>query len=201
MQISTFIAEGVPNKMYELPLLYEKGDFFVEGRHYTRPVNMPTKTQKFRDETVKQWRGQFEEYLDLVLNFDYRNVPGDYARNVASCYSQNYIEGNTKEIEKFIKYAKDKHLIIEGDYYVEPSTTYVTMGAYSQRAWIKFIIKSDIVSTGQMVQEIDHELKTNVWYEGYVDLNLGTNYNGSDGTDMVLNYKNITTSTMLNEVK
>lgn len=196
-----YIAEGVPNEMYELPLEYETVNFFKEGRHYTRPVNMPTKTQKFRDETVKQWRGQFEEYLDLVLNFDYRNVPKDYAKKVASCYSQNYITGNTKVVEDFIQYAKDKHLIIEGDYYVEPSTTHVLMGAYSQRAWVRFIIKSDIADKGQMVQDVDSELKTNVWYEGYVDLNLSSNDNGSDGTDMVIHYKNITTSTMLKEVK
>lgn len=196
-----YIAEGVPNAMYELPLEYQKASFFIEGMDYTRPVNMPKETQYFRDETVKQWRGQFEEYLDLVLNFDYRNVPKDYAKKVASCYSQNYIAGNTKTVEKFIQYAKDNHLIIEGDYYVEPSTTHFSWGAISQRAWVKFIIKSDIADKGQMIQDVDNELKTNVWYEGYVDLKLGSNYNGSDGTDMVIQYKNITTSTMLKEMK
>lgn len=196
-----YIAEGVPNAMYELPLEYQKANFFIEGIDYTRPVNMPKETQYFRDETVKQWRGQFEEYLDLVLNFDYKNVPKDYAKKVASCYSQNYITGNTKVVEEFIKYAKDNHLVIEGDYYVEPSTTHFSWGAISQRAWVRFIIKSDIADKGQMMQDVDNELKTNVWYEGYVDLKLGSNYNGSDGTDMVIHYKNITTSTMLKQVK
>lgn len=196
-----YIAEGVPNEMYELPLLYEEANFFIEGRHYTRPVNMPSKTQKYREETVKQWREQFENYLDLVLNFDYRNVPSDWASNVANCYSKNYISENTKVANEYVQYAKNKHLIIEGDYYVEPSITYVTMGGYYQRAWIKFRIKSDSSSTGRMMQDIEYELKTNVWYEGYVDLSLGTNYNGSDGTDMIISYCNITTSTMLNEMK
>lgn len=196
-----YIANGVPNAMYELPLEYQKASFFIEGMDYTRPVNMPKETQYFRDETVRQWKGQFEEYLDLVLNFDYRNVPKDYAKKVASCYSPNYIAGNTKVIEDFIHYAKEKHLIIEGDYYLEPSTTHFSWGAISQRAWVRFIIKSDNADKGQMVQDVDNELKTNVWYEGYVDLKLGSNYNGSDGTDMVIQYKNITTSTMLKEVK
>ncbi len=194
-----YIAEGTPNEMYELPLEYELGDFFVEGRHYTRPVNMPSLTQYFRDETVAQWQDQFEEYLDLVLNFDYRNVPTDYAHNVASSYSKDYISYNTQLVQEYIEYAKEKHLVIEGDYYVEPSTTNVLMGAFSQRAWVKFIIKSDNASLGKMFQDSEYELKTNVWYEGYVDLNLGSNNNGSNGTDMVINYNNMTTSVMLQE--
>ena len=78
------------------------------------------------------------------LNADYRTVDSTWVNSLMDTYpsrygieegdySDVYTAGYTKELNDYVQYMKDNHLIIEGDYYVEPSTTYLCTGAFDIR--------------------------------------------------------------------
>lgn len=190
------IISGVPNDMYEMPLKYDRGEWLitpVEGKDFIRPKDLRRTDKWATDDNILRWKKVIEKNLDLRLNFDYRTIGDEWKTQLMdtlfSKFGQDYyVDGYGKELSEYISYAKENHLIIDGDYYVEPSITYLEAGEY-MRAWIRFKINSDVIGEAlpyQKYMDISENFETNIWYEGYLDFPIGTNNMGSDGSDLVV---------------
>lgn len=208
-----YILNGVPNAMYDsLDFAYDRTTWKItpiEGKDYCKPINIKN-DEWGNKENVRLWSNNFAKNLDLRLNVDYRTIGSEWVNNLLYTYPSRYgiQQGDYNEIytreytevlNKYVQYMKDNHLIIEGDYYVEPSITYLKTGGYYIRCWVKFRIKSDKVNEAEIYQNYPVSWKTNTWYVGYVDMDCGTNNMGSDGSDLTidrdnLNYGNVSTN-------
>lgn len=192
----SYILKGVPNEFYEMYFRWNNPNGTwkitpVEGKDYTKPST--TKNQEWgTDSNIKQWSEMVEKNLNLRLNTDYITVNQDWKNSLLNIYYSAsgldyYVDGYTKELNEYIQYMKDNHLIIEGDYYVEPSSTYLMNGGFYVRAWVKFKINSDITDKARLYNNKNKvEFTTNTWHTGYVDIELATNNMGSDGSDLMI---------------
>ena len=182
------IIQGVPNDMYEFKLQYQLGKNaanLVEGRDYKRPIIM-TQDNWHTDENVRLWKKLSEEYLDLILNIDYRTIDYSWADKIAALTCQTgldneYYNSFVKNAKEYVDYVKNNKLIIEGDYYVESSIAYMTHGGVYMRNWVKYKANKDF-----KLYEESYELKGNTWYEGYTDISLGSQKGGEKGNELVI---------------
>jgi hypothetical protein len=182
------IIQGVPNDLYEMQFEYQIGKNaanLVEGRHYKRPVTM-IQDSWYNESNVALWKNKCEEYLDLMLNVDYRTINYNWAEKMAALTCQtgldeNYYNRNLKRAKEYVDYVKTNQLIIEGDYYVEPSVTYMTHGGVYMRSWVKFKGNKDF-----RLFEDSYDNKGNTWYEGYTDISLGSQKGGEQGNELVV---------------
>lgn len=182
------IIQGVPNDMYEFEFNYQLGKNaakLVEGRHYKRPIIM-TQDRWYTDENVRLWKQLSEEYLDLVLNIDYRTIDYSWANKITALTCQtglndNYYNRFVKSAKEYVDYVKINQLVIEGDYYVEPSIIYNTHGGVYLRSWVKFKGNKNF-----SLYEESYDNKGNLWYEGYTDLSLGSQKGGETGDELVV---------------
>lgn len=187
------IISGVPNDMYEMPLKYDIVEWIktpVEGKDFIRPKDLRRTDEWATNDNIRLWKEVIEKNLDLRLNFDYRTIGDEWKTQLMDTYysrygQEYYVDGYNKELSEFISYAKENHLIVEGDYHVEPSITYKKSGK-TMRVWVKFKINSDKVAKANIYNNSNMDLNTNKWYTSYVDLSVGTNNMGSDGSDLVM---------------
>lgn len=210
-----YILNGLQNSFYtDLKFDYDRINWTinpVEGKNWTKPVNVGNH-EKATPENIRIWTKNYEKNLDLRLNVDYRTVGTDWVNNLmdtypsrygieAGNYNDYYTAGYTKELNEYVQYMKDNHLVIEGDYYVEPSTTYRCNGAYFIRCFVRYRINSDKVSSAQVYAKYDSidTIKTNKWYSGYIDISCGTNNMGSTGSDLTLDSDNLDLGTITAE--
>lgn len=201
-----YILNGVPNSFYtDLDFYYNRVTWKitpVEGKNFEKPVNIGN--QKLAtQENIRIWTKNYEKNLDLRLNVDYRTVDNNWINSMMNTYPSRYgIErgdfkdgytvGYKRELNDYIQYMKKNHLVIEGDYYVEPSTTYLCTGSLTIRCWFKFRINSDKVKEADVYEKYDVKtLKTNTWYTGYHDMTCGSNNMGSDGSDFTIDSDNL----------
>lgn len=212
--IYPYILQSLPNEMYQMPLEYDLGTWKitpVEGQHYIKPFNIGT-DEWATQEHIRLWKNNFEKNLNLRLNVDYRTVNDTWMNELMDTYPSRYdIEqgllddyfaaGYKRELSEYMQYMKDNKIVIEGDYYVEPSTTYLTTGAFNMRVWVKFRINSPTLKSAKIYQKGSGEFKTNTWYSGYADLNCGTNNMGSDGSDLTIDNDNLAYSNMRGYIK
>jgi hypothetical protein len=204
-----YILQGVPNGMYEMITDYEimikNGASMIEGKDYTKSVNLSeVKDFLYADNFVNEdwyivnevWKKLVEKHMDMKLNVDYRTATNTWAESIAKNHMADYYTRfNLPEAKEYLKYLKDNHLIIEGDYYVEPSMTYCGW-RYNMRVWVKFRVKSDKVKTAALYGDhikgtgygtiSEYNVKTNVWYVGYTDVGLSSNIGGGDGSQLTI---------------
>ncbi|MCI1931597.1 MAG: copper amine oxidase N-terminal domain-containing protein [Clostridia bacterium] len=193
----SYILNSVPNSMYSCIEFYQDTTTWhktpVEGINYLYP-NKISSDRLATPANIETWKKLFEKNLELRLNVDYRTVTDSWVYSLTQTYptgfwgdkDDNYVSDYSKELDTYAQYLKDNHLIIEGDYYLEPSTTYMSVGTYSMRCWVRFRINSDKVSTAKLYDGVDSSLKTNTWYSGYADLECDTASRDSDGSDMTI---------------
>ena len=182
------IVVGVPNDMYEFKFKYELGTRFVElvdGRHYKKPTTF-VNDEWYSTENMKLWVNTTENYLDHVLNVDYRTIDYTWADKVAELTCQkglddNYYQSFVNDAREYVDYVKANKIIIEGDYYVEPSATYMSDGGVCMRTWVKFKTNKDAHLFNESIT-----VKAGKWYEGYTDISLGSQKGGEDGTELVV---------------
>ena len=182
------IIQGIPNDMYEFKFQYQVLKWNttpVEGQDYKSPKSM-VNDQWYTDSNVALWKSISEQYLDLILNVDYRTIDYKWADKVAalSCQkglSQSYYNKTVKRAREYVDYIKNNKIVIEGDYYIEPSMTYMTHGGVYMRNWVKYKANKDF----KLYEEF-YELKGNTWYEGYTDMSLGSQKGGETGNELVV---------------
>lgn len=182
------IVAGVPNDMYEFKFKYELGTSFVElvdGRHYKKPTTF-VNDEWYSTDNMKLWVDTTESYLDHVLNVDYRTIDYTWADRVAELTCQkglddSYYQSFVNDAREYVDYVKANKIIIEGDYYVEPSATYMSDGGVCMRTWVKFKTNKDTKLFNESATN-----KAGVWYEGYTDVSLGSQKGGEDGTELVV---------------
>lgn len=182
------IIQGVPNDMYEFKFQYDVMKWTTppkEGSDYKSP-KLTINDAWYSDEHIALWKSTCEEYLDLVLNVDYRTIDYTWADRMAELTCQkgldeNYYNRTLKRAKEYVDYVKANQLIIEGDYYVEPSITYMTHGGVYMRNWVKYKANRDF-----KLYEESYDLKGNKWYEGYTDISLGSQKGGEKGNELVI---------------
>lgn len=192
-----YILEGMPNEMYELKKLYETFNGVVEGEHYIKPKNME-QDKLYSKESIDLWSKKVSEHLELKLNIDYRTIDYKWAEKIADTYmgtngrsSVNYYEGYYKAAKEYVDYIKQNKVIIQGDYYVEPSMTYTFMGEIYMRCMVDFKISSQGNKKIELFENNAIALKSNVNYKGYVDMSLATNVFHSQASDFEISEDSI----------
>lgn len=186
--IFSYILNTLPNQFYEKPLNYQKGNWLVtpvEGQHYVTPVNMSKYESVYSKEHIDNWTKTVSDNLKYRLNFSHITIGNEWAEKLVNTYPKTHKESYLKDINRYIKYVKDNKISIEGDYYVEPSTFYVTNGSYYVRCYVKFKISTPKnIKDVYLYQQLENPLKPNTWYEGIVDISVATNVMYSDGAEM-----------------
>lgn len=184
-----YILEGIPNEMYELKPVYAYKNNLVEGKNYTRPVNISRKAV-YSEENVQKWKELVERNLGFKLNVNYKTIDNSWADGIAQTYMDSlkgedgYYDRNFKDAKKYVQYVKDNKIVIEGDYFVEPSICYASSGAIYLRCWVKFQIKQSNIGKAELYEKSPSSLKSGKTYSGYVDFGLGTNTGNSRGDDL-----------------
>lgn len=184
-----YILEGIPNEMYEQTKLYETSKKQIEGQDYLKPKNMK-QDKLYSKDGIDLWVQKVSEHLELKLNIDYRTIDYTWAEKIADTYiatngrsSVNYYESYYKAAKEYVDYIKQNKVIIQGDYYVEPSMTYLDMGEFYMRCAVDFKISSQGNKKIELFESNAIALKSNVHYKGYVDMGLATNVFYSQASD------------------
>lgn len=204
----SYVLEGIPNQMYELKPIYAYSNKKVEGKDYTRPVNMATSEfskRYYSEENTKLWKEIIEKNLDLKFNVNYKTIDNAWADKMAQTYMDSkpggsYYDRNIADTKKYVQYIKNNQVTIEGDYFVEPSICYRASGAYYMRVWVKFKGTSNKVNEFELYENNPQKIKTNTWYEGYVDIALSTNNGNSVGKDFGISKDSIALTSGIKEV-
>lgn len=199
-----YILASIPNEMYELKADYEYKNNAVEGKNYIKPFNIK-KDSFYSEENLQKWKQTIEKNLDLKLNVDYKTIDNTWAEQMTKTYIASQKEGQGN-YNKYLKYTKDyiqsvkqNKIVVEGDYYVEPSICYNSSGAMYMRAWVKFTVKEG--SNIELYEKNSSTLKRGVTYTGYVDIGLATNNGNSRGQDLGIYDDSISQTPGIKETK
>lgn len=168
-----YILESVPNEMYEMKPTYQL-------KKYIKPVDVQKIYPKYNEKALDVFKKIIEKNLDTRLNVSYKTADAAWAKDLKSTYFEN----KHKDIDSYTNYIKNNKLTIEGDYFVEPSTTYYWLSPV-MRCWVKFMIKSDTVKEASLYQMGLVNVKINTLYQGYVDIRISS----QDGGNILENFR------------
>lgn len=182
-QFLNYTPVGIPDSFYKVPLSYDQGKWLitpVEGHHFVRPVNISKFDEyDFAKKEYMPWYIEVAEtYLNLILNIDYRTIDNSWAEAMANvnypdpeASRENFYLPRLKEAQNYVKYIKDNKIIIEGDYFIEPSLLHYYHGNYYLRARVKY-------KSNKPVRLFDYSgdqtIKGNVWHEGFSEIIIGS---------------------------
>ncbi|MEK4473423.1 copper amine oxidase N-terminal domain-containing protein [Paenibacillus sp. FSL R7-0048] len=178
-----YILEDIPNEMYEMrhTINYYAGDAKTGAQMFITKV-----TSEDMAKIIKRMKIGY----DLRLNVDYKTIdPASYAKEVFNLENQS-VSIRENEIKEYAEWVKKNKIQIEGAIDPEPSVLYYPgTGDYRIRSKFRFKINNFIEYKDILLDEyfIAHfrrsgELKKGVWYEGYADISVSTNYyNGTPG--------------------
>ena len=177
-----YISMGIPTELYDQKFYYEFGKKYQNGtlgkNYYKSPVDVLLDTKYYSDEKLKLWVERVEKHMDKILNFDYRTVSDEWRREVTLTMVSNLNDHRAQyysnDAQEYINAAKKSGLIIEGDYYVEPSTCHQAYSSQVLRVWVRFKITSKN-KTEKLFGTDYQTFKTGVWYEGYTQVTLDSN--------------------------
>lgn len=203
-QFLNYTPVGIPDTFYKVPLRYNLGTWLikpVEGDDFIKPINIAQyDTYGFAKEEYMPWyREVAETYLNLILNVDYRTIDNSWAEAMANvnypdpeASREHFYLPRLKEAQDYVKYIKDNKIIIEGDYFVEPSLLYYSHGNYYLRAKVKY-------KSNKQVRLFDYSgdqtIKGNVWHEGFSEIIIGSVFpvfNEGIGKSVGANLSNVT---------
>lgn len=185
---------GISEDFYKIPMRYDSGTWLVkleEGLDFIRPKNVPSHISKFtgtsfaKDEYVGHYIDVLEDYFNLVLNVDYRTIDDNWALAVAATVdiadpTYDSYNDRLKEARKYISYVKKNKIIIEGDFYAEPTTLHNASGYY-MRVWMKYKLNKD---ADIFDDATNTPVKGSVWHEGYADVKLASPIAFGEGEDV-----------------
>lgn len=185
----SYILEGIPNEMYEVKPIYQYSNKMVEGVDFIKPINIYTDSF-YSEENIQKWKEIIEKNLDLKFNVDYKTIDETWAKEMTSTYmacqkqGEGYYDRYLADAKEYVKYIKSNKIIIEGDFYVEPSICYMSDGAMYMRAWVRFTVKESQIEKAELYQKNPNELSVGKIYNGFADIGLGTNNGNSKGQDL-----------------
>lgn len=179
----SYILESVPNEMYEMKSKFEIMKWAkppVENKDYVKAVNLQKIYPKYNEKALDVFKTMLEKNLDARLNVSHKTADTTWSKELKS----TYFDTKHKEIDNYASYVKNNKLTIEGDFFVEPSTTYYCKGPV-MRCWVKFMIKSDTVKEASIYQMGLVNVKTNTLYQGYIDISIAS----KDGGNIIENFR------------
>lgn len=196
-----YILASFPNEFYETKLKFLRwkyGREQVRYQDYAYPkdmkklswVNPRGEKIVFKDDFAQYgdlWMEKVKTNLETRLNFDYRTVDNEWISKLRATYFV-YGDADDKEktdsIKKYVETAKKNKVIVKSaKVVVEPSSMYLSSGLYYVRCYVKFKVSADMLYDGDSMRQ--HELvyssgkfqyfdnlKKDVWYEGYFDIEI-----------------------------
>ncbi|AWV32715.1 copper amine oxidase N-terminal domain-containing protein [Paenibacillus odorifer] len=174
-----YILEDIPNEMYEMrhTINYSAGDAETGAQVFSK--------KELTSEDMAKIIKRMKIGFDLRLNVDYKTInPASYAKESFK-YENQSSSIREKEIEEYAEWVKKNKIQIEGAIDPESSVLYYPgTGDYRVRSMFRFRINSfteykDLFNDVyfKLAEFRLHEkLKKGVWYEGYADLSISTNY-------------------------
>lgn len=195
-EFSNYTVLGVNEEIYKHPLSYNSANWKrtpkegtnegnTWGSDFIRPKNMYMYS-RYNEKNLAEWVDTTEKYLNLTLNVDYRTIDDSWAYELATTLYQDtsdeYFQKYLDDTNKYKDYIVKNKIIIEGDYYVEPSTAYNSSGLISLNVWAKYKANKDFVFN----EIAQYDKKGNKWYEGYTKIELGNNIADNDGSDLCI---------------
>jgi hypothetical protein len=178
-----YILEDIPNEMYEME--YRENTYLGD----TFNANEASKSSYYIRRYMDKWADKIKNYYNIILNVDYREIddPEAWANQLRPYLTTGEDSLAPPEFVKYAKWVKEHRIRVEGWADPEPSMTYVLSGLspseaeeFTMRTYVRFrIIKSD--TNEKVIQDsfsnLNHpKLDIDVWYSGYVDMELGTSY-------------------------
>ncbi|MDQ0885937.1 hypothetical protein QFZ81_001025 [Paenibacillus sp. V4I9] len=168
-------------EFYDLP---QYTDTYKWYNHKEFIEKVPQWTYK---DAIDGWSERVRKYYMNQLNIDYRTInEDDFIKNTVDNmqFASSYFRSQeVAAIKTFLKWVQDNHVIAKGYADPEPSTVYYVTLFPIIRTNFKFMIISaddtsqtfmDNTQVGSASESIP--LTKGVWYVGYTDIGLFTNY-------------------------
>ncbi|MFB5761285.1 hypothetical protein [Paenibacillus medicaginis] len=136
-----YILDDIPNSMYEMK--YPPGGEVFPFKPSKERITGLAYNKTEADGMVKN----VEEFYKLILNVDYRTIDNNWAQNVYKLMSTQGVNDYSlnkrmNSLRNYVKWVKQKKIILKGSLKVEPSMTY-SLGFIYARAKVNLqIIKA-----------------------------------------------------------
>ncbi|MBW7475222.1 copper amine oxidase N-terminal domain-containing protein [Paenibacillus oenotherae] len=177
-----YILADIPNEMYEMgyPGTIERRKK-VSKQLYDAKV--------FTTDDLTKIMKRITEGYEMILNVDYKTIDvKTWGTKFFSYMNQSFADYKMQQNNKYAHWVKKNQIQIEGSIKPEPSMLYnAGTGGWYIRSKIIFKIKS--YNEDKQIIHDEHympsKFKKGIWYEGYVDLWIGSNVYGGDLGDHV----------------
>jgi hypothetical protein len=199
-----YILECFPNEFYEMMYEFERYLTYQNGNLDKSEYHYPNETES--DYILKEYNhmisvgmkpyeyydtilGQTEQFVNCILNVDYRTIGQEWIEKVAETYAPTINTLAYDKLNRYVKAMKKNHVVVESQIIsVEPSTLYEYYGDYYVRVYAKYKVTADTVKVaddnelifGSINSTYLVNLKNNEWRYGYYDMKVRcTNVNDS----------------------
>jgi hypothetical protein len=182
----SYILEGIPNEMYEMPF------YLTDYEDFETPKQVFDKGY-FVKEGLDVSLARVEKALNMILNVDYKTIdPEAWGKELAENQRggpliQDYLNA------QYAKWVVENKIQIEGTAKVEPSMIYSNTLGWFVRTKVKFRINNYDKMTNELLYDEMFKLtygtneklnlKKGIWYEGYADIKFSTTTLGKDVSD------------------
>ncbi|OMF98410.1 hypothetical protein BK146_12330 [Paenibacillus sp. FSL R7-0333] len=178
-----YILEDIPNEMYEM-----KNTINYIVKRADTGANLYA-IKRVTSEGIAKVINRMNIGYNLRLNVDYKTInPVEFAREVFK-YENQSVSVRENYIREYAEWVKKNRIQIEGSIDPEPSVIYAPgTGDFRVRSKFRFRINSFTEYKDLMLDEYfstthyknNERLKKGVWYEGYADIAVSTNYYNGD---------------------
>ncbi|MDH6373856.1 hypothetical protein M2444_005699 [Paenibacillus sp. PastF-3] len=181
-----YILEDIPNEMYEM-----KNSITFYDPKYAMTGSLMYSSKKITSEDMAKIINRMKIGYDLRLNVDYKTIdPASYAKESFK-YENQAISYREQNIKEYAEWVKKNKIQIEGSIDPEPSMVYDSGFGWFVRSKFRFRInnyteyKELLNDTYLKLADIrlSGKLKKGVWYEGYADIAISSNYYDGAGYD------------------
>ncbi|WP_339255067.1 copper amine oxidase N-terminal domain-containing protein [Paenibacillus sp. FSL P2-0136] len=181
-----YILEDIPNEMYEM-----KNTINYIVKRADTGANLYA-IKEVTSEGISKIIKRMNIGYDLRLNVDYKTInPASFAQEVFK-YENQSVSIRENYIREYAEWVKKNRIQIEGSIDPEPSVMYYPgTGDYRIRSKFRFRINSFTEYKELMLDAYfstthymnNERIKKGVWYEGYADIAVSTNYYNGDPFD------------------
>lgn len=180
-----YILKDIPNEMYEMAYPHSR-------KGYSKVSAQIFKEKTFTDEDLTKIMKRVVAGYNLKLNVDYKTInTKTWGQELFKNENQAMGSARVYQNNQYAAWVKKNKIKIEGSITPEPSMLYRSgLGGWYVRAKVKFKIDSYNEYKDLFHDAYASRAKTKfakgVWYEGYVDINIGTNNSGDFGNTVGL---------------
>lgn len=169
-----YILKDIPNEMYEMKA----------PTRALMPIDNQNDKLIMSTKVVEAWKDNVEQYYDLLLNVNYKEIDDQWAKDLFSHINQSaYLDIN--KMKDYVDWVKKNKIITEGNLKAEPSLIFYH--EMSGKYFIRSSFKIKIVNY-EKYKDIFYDLHFDsvqqftkgTWYEGYADIPISTNVINSD---------------------